>query len=1050
MRKLSPVSPTRALTTRTMASVALVFLAALLLISPALEARTQDDSASVARLEALSRDLAAKTRAERPALFLQLNTATDGPQGLLNRDPAVQLVRIDQRGFPRFYTFENLNAARTISTDDVWPGGSAGLSLTGANAAGELGIWDGGGVLLTHQEFGGRVVQMDFPSATSYHATHVAGTMVASGVNADAQGMSPYASLRAYDWTDDDPEMAMAAAGGMLASNHSYGYVHGWYQQGVEPYAFYWYGDVSIDANEDPNFGLYSSYAADWDQIAHDAPHYLIVKSAGNDRNDTGPADPTDGHYYWDGAWLFSTDYRAPDGGLDGYDSISTVATAKNILTVGAVFDIPGGWSAPADVVMSSFSNWGPTDDGRIKPDLVANGIALTSSSDSGDSDYLSLSGTSMSSPSATGSINLLAQYFKSLNGGTPARAATLKGLLLHTCDEAGSSDGPDYSNGWGLMNTRAAADVLTLDGSGEDCVQERTLADGQTQTLDLYTDGTGPVTVTISWTDLPGAPSPYSLDPVDLKLVNDLDLRLERLSDSAVFMPWVLDPANPSAAATTGDNFRDNVEQVEIAAPTAGMYRLSIGHKGTLSDDQDYSLFYSGLTTAAPTPEIHVAVSSAVGTTPVLLRCQPDGGGDPLTLAQQSNCPADPTLVDATITVTLTDEAGDPVVGFPAEQITVASELGGWVQCPDLVLQADGPTNASGQTTISGVLYAGGSSAADELMLVNVDDPTVVGTTYPGGLDGLQYWVNSSDANGDLATTLSDVTLFAQSFFTTYDRAFDFVWNCSFNLSDVTKLAQGVSTACPAKENRAALDVAGSLGLVFDGVQGEAARMARPGQMLDAYLVLDGRAARAGVQAFATALRTSDNVIIHQREILGENINLGQADDFAVGYARALTGDSRVALVRFQLSVSDDQPAYFWVETSKRLGGALPSFVAGGQELAARPVSGAVEAPVASLNDESFQPGEELVNAREVAMSVAPNPFNPLTTIKFNMVKEGRANITIYDVSGRAVATLLDGFVGAGERSVTWDARHHASGIYFCKFQSGDVLDIQKLTLLK
>ncbi len=78
------------------------------------------------------------------------------------------------------------------------------------------------------------------------------------------------------------------------------------------------------------------------------------------------------------------------------------------------------------------------------------------------------------------------------------------------------------------------------------------------------------------------------------------------------------------------------------------------------------------------------------------------------------------------------------------------------------------------------------------------------------------------------------------------------------------------------------------------------------------------------------------------------------------------------------------------------------------------------------------------------------PNPFNPLTTIKFNMVREGRATVTIYDVSGKAVATLFDGFVGAGERSVNWDARDHASGLYFCKLQTGDTVEVQKLTLLK
>ena len=72
--------------------------------------------------------------------------------------------------------------------------------------------------------------------------------------------------------------------------------------------------------------------------------------------------------------WVSSTAYREPDGGTDGYDCIGNRGVAKNILTVGAVKDIPAGYSTPADVIIEDYSGWGPTDDGRIKPDIVANG----------------------------------------------------------------------------------------------------------------------------------------------------------------------------------------------------------------------------------------------------------------------------------------------------------------------------------------------------------------------------------------------------------------------------------------------------------------------------------------------------------------------------------------------------------------------------------------------------------------------------------------------------------------------------------------------------
>ncbi len=85
------------------------------------------------------------------------------------------------------------------------------------------------------------------------------------------------------------------------------------------------------------------------------------------------------------------------------------------------------------------------------------------------------------------------------------------------------------------------------------------------------------------------------SLNPTNLVLINDLDLRLIGPSGTTNF-PWVLNPASPSSAATTGDNFRDNVEQVLIASPVDGMYSVKVNHKGALSNGwQDVSILISG-----------------------------------------------------------------------------------------------------------------------------------------------------------------------------------------------------------------------------------------------------------------------------------------------------------------------------------------------------------------------------------------------------------------------------------------------------------------------
>ncbi len=103
-------------------------------------------------------------------------------------------------------------------------------------------------------------------------------------------------------------------------------------------------------------------------------------------------------------------------------------------MTVGAVNDIPGGYTGPGDVVQTGFSSWGPADDGRIKPDIVANGATLWSTGANADDHYRNSSGTSMSSPNAAGSANLLRGQFQTLNGAPP-RSATLKALFIYTAD---------------------------------------------------------------------------------------------------------------------------------------------------------------------------------------------------------------------------------------------------------------------------------------------------------------------------------------------------------------------------------------------------------------------------------------------------------------------------------------------------------------------------------------------------------------------------------------------------------------------------------------
>lgn len=470
-----------------------------------------------------------------------------------------ELQFIDEKGLPVYYKTLNSGAAKTTSTTSLYPGGTLSTSLTGMGM--KVGVWDGG-VVINHTEFAGRARHQDGAAENSNHATHVTGTIIASGVKASAKGMAFEAEAVTYDWNSDMAEMADQASKGLLLSNHSYGTVLGWNYTDGE---WKWFGG---DAEEDYRFGFYNNnHSATIDEIMFNAPYYTIVWAAGNDRTDKG-----DGSKKADGP----------------FDAIGPEGAAKNNIVVGAVEKI-GTYTGPESVKMSSFSSWGPVDDGRIKPDIVGAGVSIFSTIADGDNQYSTMSGTSMASPNVTGSLLLLQQLYAKQNLGQYMRSSTLKGLIIHAAKEAGPEPGPDYMNGWGLLDTEAAAKAI-LDGEAgkEYKIEELVLQNNETKSFKIKSDGQGPLKVTICWTDPAGTPAATSINPTKLMLVNDLDVRILDEAGNRI-SPWILDPANPTFKASRGDNFRDNVEVVYIENPNAQEYTVQINHKGELTNGQQH-----------------------------------------------------------------------------------------------------------------------------------------------------------------------------------------------------------------------------------------------------------------------------------------------------------------------------------------------------------------------------------------------------------------------------------------------------------------------------
>lgn len=449
----------------------------------------------------------------------------------------------------------NRGAGITARANRLYEGGPMGLNVQGQGMIAH--VWDGGVVRTTHNEFpNGKVINIDFASTPSFHATHVTGTIVAQGNLTSLRGVAFDAGARSYDWDNDYTEMTAAAAQGMLVSNHSY-----------------WSGSSSGTWM----FGAYDNRARQLDQILFSAPFYMFVGSAGNDRNDF--SSPTTAAYL---------------NQKGGFNLVKGMHNAKNSLTVGAVDQVTS-YTGPQSVVMSAFSSWGPTDDGRIKPDIVTKGTNVRSTSSTSDTADAISQGTSMASPGVTGVALLLQQHHFNLMNQY-MRGATLKGLILHTADEAGFWPGPDYMFGWGLINAERAATLISNKSNNITVIEENVLAQGQTYTFEVVATGTEPLVASISWYDRAALANNGTNDPSGVLLTNDLDLRI--IGNNQTYFPWTLDPANPGLAAVrTVDNFRDNFEKVEIDVPPAGTYIVQVTHKGTLvSGNQTYSLIVSGI----------------------------------------------------------------------------------------------------------------------------------------------------------------------------------------------------------------------------------------------------------------------------------------------------------------------------------------------------------------------------------------------------------------------------------------------------------------------
>ncbi|WP_062058668.1 GEVED domain-containing protein [Aquimarina longa] len=462
-------------------------------------------------------------------------------------------------GKPIYNSTNGIKTVKSTRINHLHSGGSLGLNLMGQGMTAY--VWDAGAVRLTHQEFDGaggnnRFSIIDGVSKKNDHAQHVAGIIGASGFKPKAKGVAPHAKVKVADWNNDHKEVIDEIMNGMLISNHSYNTLFREKLTGALRLSPYY-------------FGGYIEESRDWDRVMFNAQKYLMVVTAGNEGSD-------------------NTANKNSNSGF-GFDKLTDHSTAKNNLVVANAQDVHVDENGNfISAIINSGSSQGPTDDFRIKPDITAVGTNVYSTIASSDTAYENKTGTSMAAPNVTGSLLLLQQHHKNTHKKY-MKAATLKGLALHTADDAGVK-GPDAIFGWGILNAKKASQTITEKGK-QSRIEELTLYPDQTYEITVTSDGTNPLLASISWTDRPGTATRIvnSKTPV---LVNDLDLRISK--NGTTYLPYKLTGATTN---TKADNNVDPFERVGVSG-ASGTYTITVRHKGTLTGgSQNYSLIITGIT---------------------------------------------------------------------------------------------------------------------------------------------------------------------------------------------------------------------------------------------------------------------------------------------------------------------------------------------------------------------------------------------------------------------------------------------------------------------
>jgi len=411
--------------------------------------------------------------------------------------------------------------------------GVSGLSAAnGKNLNGKgvtVGVGDNADIS-THIDFAGRLINRS-PWVPSNHGTHTSGTTAGAGIiDVKNRGLAPKATIVSQYFssivvnaptyiTDYD----------MVITNNSY---HA----------------AETGCNGQGEYNVLSNYA---DRQIKSNDKLLHVFASGNDGD------------------LTCSPYPAQFGTVK-----SGWQCAKNVLTVGAL--------NISNNSIASFSSRGPVQqDGRIKPEITADGLAVTSTNT--NNSYGVNSGTSMASPAVTGALTLMYERYRQVHAGSNAKSALIKALACNTAEDLGNP-GPDFIYGFGMLNARRGVEAVD---SNRYFISTMTNGGSNTHNFTVPPN-TRRVKIMLYWADEAAASNAANA------LVNDLDLVAIEPS-FALHRPLTLNttPANVNSAAAEAPDHINNIEQVVIDNPAAGIYSANINGYNVPLGPQEYVLTY-------------------------------------------------------------------------------------------------------------------------------------------------------------------------------------------------------------------------------------------------------------------------------------------------------------------------------------------------------------------------------------------------------------------------------------------------------------------------